>query len=181
MSRAFVSDSDGQFEEEELPEIRNPLPPGAKNYMTPEGARKLKRELQNLSENERPAIVAEISRLSGGTSNPERNAVLAQRRKLRETDQRIDYLSELVRTLEVVDPMKQDPTRVAFGARVTVEQDAVRKCYQIVGVEESDPSRGLLSWISPVAKSLVAKHVGDAFVLKLPTGDSRIKILEIEY
>ncbi len=181
MSRAFVSDSDGQFEEEEVPEIRNPLPPGAKNYMTPAGAQKLKEELKDLNENQRPSIVDEISRLSGGVSNPERNATLVQRRKVRELDRRIAYLSELVRMLEVVDLRNQDPTRVAFGARVTVEQDNSRKSYQIVGVEESDPSRGLVSWVSPIAKSLMTKHVGDSFLLKLPTGDSKITILEIEY
>lgn len=181
MSRAFVSDSDGQFEEEDIPEIRNPLPPGAKNYMTPEGAERLKEELRDLNENRRPEVVARISDLSGGTSIPERNAVLAERKRLREIDRRVAYLSDLVRTLEVIDPHGQEPDRVAFGAAVTVQQDGRLKSYRIVGVEESDPGRGLVSWISPLAKALMNKQVGELVILKLPTGDSSIEIVKIEY
>lgn len=181
MSRAFVSDSDGQFDDEEVPEFRNPLPPGAKNYMTPEGAERLNRELTTLREEERPDVVTEISRLSGGASNPERNATMAQRKRLREIDQRIAYLSELARNLEIVDPKKQNPGRVAFGATVTVEQEGKQRSYRIVGVEESDPPSGAVSWISPIAKALINKHVGDLFVMKLPNGDSQIRVLKIEY
>lgn len=181
MSRAFVSDSDGQFDDDDVPEIRNPLPPGAKNYMTPVGAERLKRELQELSETTRIEIVAEISRLSGGASNPERNATFTQRRRLREIDLRIAYLSELVRSLEVIDPKKQAPGRVAFGASVTVEQEGKERSYRIVGVEESDPASGVVSWISPIAKALMAKSVGETVLLKLPKGDTRIKILKVEY
>lgn len=181
MSRAFVSDSDGQFQEEDVPEIRNPLPPGAKNYMTPEGAKRLKKELQDLSESQRPSLVAEISRIGAGSSNPERNAALAQRRRVRELDRRVEYLSELVRGLEVIDPRKQPPGRVAFGVRVTVEQDGERKEYQIVGVEESDPAAGRVSWISPIAKALMTKRVGERVALKLPSGESTLTILNVDY
>lgn len=181
MSRAFVSESDGQFDDDDVPEIRNPLPPGAKNYMTPRGAESLKEELRKLSEEGRPEIVAELSRLSGGASNPERNATLAERRKLREMDRRIEYLTEMVRSLEVIDPARQTPGRVAFGATVTVLQDGEQKHYQIVGVEESDPADGRVSWISPIARVLMTKHTGDSVVLRLPNGDSRIQILTVDY
>ena len=181
MSRAFVSESDGQFEDEDLPELRNPLPPGAKNYMTPEVAVHLKRELSDLNEQQRPAVVEEISLLSGGTSNPERNAVLAQRKRLREIDRRIAYLSQLLRSLEIVDPRRQDPDRVAFGATVTVEQDGSERSYQIVGVEESDPAQGRVSWISPIAKALMTKRVGERVALKLPSGESTLTILNVDY
>lgn len=181
MSRAFVSDSDGQFEEEELPEIRNPLPPGARNYMTPQGAEALQGELRRLTEETRPELVEEISRLASGASNPERNAVLAGRRKLREIDQRIAYLTEMARSLEIIDPAKQPRGRVAFGATVTVSEEGRERSYQIVGVEESEPASGRVSWISPVAKALMAHHVGETVVLTLPERTMRLQILKIEY
>ena len=181
MSRAFVSDSDGQFDDDDIPEFHNPLPPGAKNYMTPQGAERLKNELRELSEKTRPEVLSELSRVGGGSSNPERNAIFAHRRRLREIDLRITYLSELARNLEVVDPTRQDPSRVAFGATVTVEQEGEERSYRIVGVEESDPASGAVSWISPIAKALITKHPGETVVLKLPNGDARIKILKVEY
>jgi transcription elongation factor GreB len=181
MSRAFVSDSDGQFDDDDIPEFHNPLPSGAKNYMTPEGAERLKSELRELSEKLRPEILNELSRLAGGSSNPERNEIFAHRRRLREIDRRITYLSELARSLEIVDSTKQDTGRVAFGATVTVEQEGEERSYRIVGVEESDPATGAVSWISPIAKALITKHPGETVLLKLPDGDAKIKILKVEY
>ena len=107
--------------DDDVPETKDPLPPGVKNYMTPEGAGRLRKELAGLVNGER----------------------------------RIEYLERMLDRLEVVDPDAQDPSRALFGATVSVRDrdgGGGKKAYRIVGIDESDPSRGRVSWISPVAR-----------------------------
>ncbi|HET6450830.1 MAG TPA: GreA/GreB family elongation factor [Spirochaetia bacterium] len=155
MSRAFVDESASESREEDAPELRIPLPPGAKNYVTAEGAARTRRELETLLASPQP--------------------------RLREVERRIQYLSRMLAIMEVVPRGATPPSRVAFGTTVTVEeQGSGTRIYRIVGVDESDPSRGMLSWISPIARALTGKGPGSSVVVSLPTGELRLTVLSME-
>jgi transcription elongation factor GreB len=181
MSRAFVSESDAQFQEEEPPPIKIPLPPGASNYMTPEGAGRLREELAALANVERPRAAGALARLVIPGAGPDREELGALRRRLREIDRRIEYLTAMLARIEVVDPALERSARVLFGTTVTVrEPDSRSRKYRIVGVDESDPAAGRISWISPLAKALLGRREGERVRLKLPEGESSLLILKIE-
>jgi len=195
VSRAFVSENDSQFEEEEVPAIKIPLPPGARNYMTAAGAEALRAELEELAQNEKPRLSAQISRgvaasMPSGEES-DRDTLSRLRRRLREIERRIEYLTAMSGRLEVVDAAGQDTTRVAFGATVRVREAAAAgspgsgggapETYRIVGVDESDPAKGAISWISPLARALISAGVGDTVTVRLPEGERRLEILAVEY
>jgi len=181
MSRAFVSESEREFEDDDVPEIKNPLPPGKKNLMTPSGALRLKEELRALVDAERPQAASLVARLAAAGSF-DRDSLARERTRLRQIDRRIEYLTMLLGNLEVVDPAGQDKGRVLFGAEVVVSEEGEgEKVYRIVGVEESDPAGGRLSWISPVARALIGARVGDTVNLNLPGGRRSLKIVSIGY
>ncbi len=180
MSRAFVDESDAQYGEEDVPEIRSPLPPGARNYMTPAGAERLQEELRELVSSERPRVAAAVARLTSGAEAADPDQLTVQRRRLREIDRRIEYLTGMAARLEVIDPAGQDPDRVVFGATVTVaEPGGGEKTYQIVGVDEAEPEAGRVSWISPVARALTGARVGQEVRLSLPAGETRLRVLRV--
>jgi len=182
MSRAFVDESDSQYQDEEVPEIKIPLPPGAANYMTPAGAQALRAELDALRGRERPQAAGAVTRLAASGAATDRDELAVQRRRLREIDRRVEYLSRMLARLEVVDPAAQKGERVLFGARVTVQrEDGSRQVYRIVGVEEADPARGELSWIAPLARALLGRSPGESAMVKLPEGDERLRILAVQY
>ena len=177
MSRAFVDESAQQPREEDAPELKIPLPPGAKNYMTPRGAERLRAELAEL-QRERPRLNAALGRVEGS----ERDVRGEQRRRMREMDRRIEYLSRMHSNLEVIDPAQQRSDRVVFGATVTVrERSGGERTYQIVGVDEADPENGRVSWISPVARALVSARVGDTVTLKLPGGETKLSVIALRF
>ncbi len=154
MSKAFTKESD--VPEPELgsvePDLR--LPPGAKNYVTPAGAAALREELRRLS----------------GTSGP-----------APEDQRRIRYLQRRIDTEVVVDPTVSEKDRVRFGATVSVrDEDGKTRTYRIVGVDEADPKRGWISWVSPVAQALLNGALGDAVTLQTPQGEEELEILRIE-
>jgi transcription elongation factor GreB len=182
MSRAFVSEDDTQFSGEEIPEIKIPLPPGAPNYMTPRGAESLRSELGRLSGTERPRLAARLAREVAGTGGPDREDMSRGRRELRKLERRIEYLGRMLARLEVVTPGGQDTARVAFGAAVTVTEPGLpARVYRIVGVDESDPDRGDISWISPLAKALTGARVGDTVRLRLPEEERELTVTDISY
>jgi transcription elongation factor GreB len=181
MSRAFVDESESQSEED-APELKIPLPQGSRNYMTPAGAERLRSELNALLTADRPRLMAEISRQVSESTAVDKAPLAAFRTRLAEMDRRIEYLSRMAALTEVVDPARQKSDRVMFGATVTVREDGDGEhVYRIVGVDESDPPRGLVSWVSPVARALVSKHIGDTAILRLPEGEKRLAILKVEY
>jgi transcription elongation factor GreB len=182
MSRAFVSESDTQFQGEDVPPIKILLPPGVKNYMTPEGAERARGELAALAGVERPRVAGTINRLTAPSAGVDRDELSEQRRRLLEIDRRIEYLETMVGRIEVIDPGEQQADRVLFGAQVTLEEPGLRsERYRIVGIDESDPSAGRISWISPLAKALLGRREGEAVTLKLPDGEKRLRILKVEY
>jgi transcription elongation factor GreB len=167
MSKAFTKEADEGPFEDLVPEPKDLLPAGVRNYVTPEGADALRGELRRLEEEVRPSVEGE---------DPD------SKRKLAAVDRRLRFLQERVANMEIVDPAMQEKDSVRFGARVTVaDENGDERVYKIVGVDESDPSRGKISWISPIAKALISARIGDVVVIELPDGNVELEVLEIEY
>jgi transcription elongation factor GreB len=154
--------------------LKSPLPPGTRNYMTPAGAARQAAELRELQLVRRPALAAQAA--AEPTPGPARRA-------LGECDRRIAYLSRMQTLLEVIDPAAQQRAdRVRFGATVTVRQSPEgERQMRIVGVDEAEPGSGNVSWISPIARSLMGARVGDTVACELPSGPTRLKVLSIDY
>ncbi len=172
MSRAFVNEDAGSDETDDMHDIPLPLPPGVRNYMTPVGARRLAEELRSLSDEQRPKAAAVLA-----AAEDKAEAL----RALSQIDRRIAYLSRMKASLEVVEP-PASLERIVFGLVAEVRaSDGSESSYRIVGVDESDPERGWINWASPVAKALIGRAVGDQVVVKLPMGESRLKIIGITY
>lgn len=168
MSRAFVRESDDQ---PELPIARqaSALPPGAKNYLTPGGAARMREELRDLLESERPALVSQ-------SSEPE------AKRRLLALDQRIQQLEESLQSAEIVRPSPEGEKIVRFGATVTIKRsDGEEDSYRIVGVDEIDLERSWVSWASPIARALTNARIGERVRFKFPSGEESLEILRVEY
>lgn len=189
MSKAFTKESDGDDSEDEGADASVPaLPAGAKNYMTPSGAAKLKAELRKLLYTERPELVRIVGWAAGNGDRSENGDYIYGKRRLREIDRRIRFLTKRLEAAEVVDPGRQTADRVLFGARVMVEDEAGRRRqYQIVGVDETDVRHGQIpriSWISPLARALLNAKQGDVVTLRTPKGPpegEELEIIAIEY
>jgi transcription elongation factor GreB len=177
MNKAFTKESDLSFDDA-VPEPKDLLPPGVKNYVTPEGAELLRNELKYLVELERPRVAEDGAQEAGPGGDVSR----AKRKRLQTIDRRIVFLHDRVASMEVVDPGKGSDDQVRFGATVTVvDEEEKEKTYKIVGVDEADPSEGKVSWLSPIAKALMGAREGDVRSLELPKGQVELEILEIEY
>lgn len=164
------------------PPAVDPLPKGRKNYMTPGGAKELREELLYLNDKVRPELLEVIAWAAGNGDRSENGDYIYGRKRLREIDKRLRYLTKRIDNLEVVDPETQSGEKILFGATVTLldEEEKERK-YSIVGVDESDIKKGKISWISPIAKSLMQKMIGDIVVLKSPGGEKEFEITGISY
>jgi len=169
MSRAFVRESDTP-QLPELPPIVSPLPPGAKNYLTPGGAQRLRDEIAHLLDTARPRLAA------APVDDME------AKHELQLLDQRIRYLQESLRTAEITPAPAGPADIVRFGATVTVrEPDGTETRYRIVGVDETDLDRNWVSWLTPIARALLNARLGDKVILKAPRGDRELEIARIEY
>lgn len=167
MSKAFLRESDMP----DLPDRAPPalLPAGAKNYLTPEGAERLRSELTNLIENERPPRVA-------------RGMDPDAKREIHDLDQRIRYLEQSLRTAEIVPRPTEETDEVRFGATVAVREPSGETArYRIVGVDEIDPEQGHISWLSPLARALTGARAGDDVTLKSPRGERRVHVVSVTY
>lgn len=183
MSKAFTKEQDNDSLDlsEEL-EQEDSLPKSTKNYITPAGADKLKAELKKLLYEERPELVKTVSWAASNGDRSENGDYIYGKRRLREIDRRIRFLTKRLEAAEIVDPLNQAKDRVLFGATVTVsDEDGKERTYQIVGIDETDVQRGRVSWISPVAKALLGSKEGDAVVLHTPKGDEELEIVSIRY
>jgi transcription elongation factor GreB len=181
MSKAFTKENDGGSEEDvESPESK--IPKGSKNYITPVGADRMKAELKKLLHQDRPELVKIISWAASNGDRSENGDYIYGKRKLREIDRRIRFLSKRLESVEIVDPARQTADRVLFGATVTVEdEEGLKRSFQIVGIDETDPSNGRVSWISPIARALMNGRVGDVVTLRTPQGERDLEILIIQY
>jgi len=184
MSKAFTRESDdADADDDALPEPQHPIQ-GAKNYITPAGYARLKTELKALVERERPEVVRTVSWAASNGDRSENGDYIYGKRRLREIDRRVHYLIKRLENAEVVHPRVHDGDgdRVFFGATVDYsDRRGAEHTISIVGLDEVDPSRGRISWISPVAKALLKAQVGDTVVLRTPGGAEELEVLDIRY
>lgn len=181
MSKAFTKETDTEIEDEV--EELEPLPAGLKNYMTPHGFDTLQQELRHLMRDERPKIVEIVAWAAGNGDRSENGDYIYGKKRLREIDRRVRYLSKRLESAEVVDPEKQQGLpQVFFGATVTyVHEDDREVTVKLVGVDEANLDQGKISWISPVARALMKRKVGDLVELRTPSGVENVEILKIQY
>ena len=179
MSKAFTKETDT---EEDDPESVSALPAGSKNYMTLAGYGRLRAELDELVRSERPRIVETVAWAASNGDRSENGDYIYGKRKLREIDRRIRFLSKRLDAAVVVENQGRDPGRVFFGATVTVaDEDGHERTLSIVGVDELDPAKGRVSWVSPVAKALMGAALGDVVTLRTPKGSEDLEIVAIRY
>jgi transcription elongation factor GreB len=180
MSKAFVKETD---EEPDLPEEAPELPAGLKNYMTPQGHRQMQEELQRLLREDRPKTVEVVSWAAGNGDRSENGDYLYGKKRLREIDRRVRFLSKRLESAVVVDPAAQkNRDQVFFGATVTyAREDGAEQTVTIVGIDEADLDRARVSWVSPVARALLKAQEGDTVDLRTPSGVERIEVIEIRY
>jgi len=182
MSKAFIKEPDAPEEEDLELERAADEQPLVKNYITPAGYQRLKDEFTRLWDGERPQLVETIAWAASNGDRSENADYLYGKRRLREIDRRIRFLSKRLETAAVVDNAGQDHDRVFFGATVTyADRSGAERTVAIVGVDEVDPARGRVSWISPIAKALLNARVGDAVTLRAPAGVEEIEILDLRY
>ncbi|ARP82359.1 transcription elongation factor GreB [Bordetella genomosp. 9] len=181
MNKAFVKESD-QDEDDDIPQAQA-LPPGTRNYITPQGYARLRDELTHLMNVERPSVVQVVSWAASNGDRSENGDYLYGKKRLREIDRRMRFLTRRLDIAEVVDPAVQ-PNRdqVFFGARVLYLDKAGQEHeVTIVGVDEAEPLAGKISWISPVARALLKAREGDTVTLRTPGGVESLDILEVHY
>ena len=167
MSKALTREDD-ETEEPVLPPLISPLPPGTKNYLTPEGQKRLQADLARKLTEERPPLVP------AAVTDPEAKRELAQ------LDQHIRYLQQSLATAEVVPPTGAPADQVTFGSTVTVrDHQGVESVYRIVGVDEADFTRNEVSWLSPIARALMNAHLGQRVPFKFPRGATELEIIRI--
>ncbi|UCV20059.1 transcription elongation factor GreB [Ferribacterium limneticum] len=181
MNKAFVRESDSDDEEDLSPSLK--LPPGTRNYITPAGHARLKDELEHLVKRERPHVVEVVAWAASNGDRSENGDYIYGKRRLREIDRRIRFLTKRIESAEIVDPLRQgDNDQIFFGARVTIaDAEGVENTYTIVGVDETDVSQGRISWISPLARALIKSREGDSIRFQSPLGIREIDILEVVY
>ncbi|MCC6474369.1 MAG: transcription elongation factor GreB [Burkholderiales bacterium] len=183
MSKAFTREPDAQdaVSEASAAEAGPPVP-GGRNYMTPAGYLRLKGELKKLVEIERPETVRVVSWAASNGDRSENGDYIYGKRRLREIDRRVRYLMKRLEAVEVVDPRDQDQDRVFFGASVRyADAGGTQREVSIVGIDEADPARGRISWVSPLARALLRTREGDTVVLRAPHGAEEIEVLEVRY
>ena len=180
MSKAFTREQDGAEEDEFEPEAQQPQ--GVKNYITPAGYARMKAELKQLLDVERPEVVGIVHWAASNGDRSENGDYIYGKKRLREIDRRIRFLIKRLEIAEVVDSRGKEQDQVFFGATVSVRDSAGRaRSVSIVGMDEVDPARGRVSWISPIAKALLKARVGDTVTLRSPSGVEELEVEEISY
>lgn len=155
------------------------MPP---TYLTPEGAKKLSDELRQLLSVERPKTVQEVADAAAQGDRSENAEYIYGKKRLREIDRRVRFLTKRLESAVVVQPGEQSGDVVRFGATVEVEdEDGNRKQYLLVGPDESDPAQGRLSFQSPMGRALLKRKVGDVVVVQRPAGEIELEILSVRY
>ena len=184
MSKAFTRENDGPDDDE--PELAAPLPAGTRNYMTPGGFARLSAELERLVKKERPELVATVAWAASNGDRSENGDYIYGKKRLREIDRRVRFLIRRLDVAEVVDPLVRrddgSADQVFFGATVTVaDEHGARRTVSIVGVDEIDPARGYISWVSPMARALLKAREGDAITLRTPGGVEELDVVRVRY
>jgi transcription elongation factor GreB len=178
MSKAFTKeDSEAPDEELEAPE----LPASGKNYISAAGFARLQAERRELVEVERPEVVKTVAWAASNGDRSENGDYIYGKKRLREIDRRVRFLIKRLENAEVVHSAGRDTDQVFFGATVRVRSAAGERTVTILGLDEVDPARGIVSWISPMAKALLKAREGDTVILRAPSGEEQLEILEVSY
>jgi len=188
MSKAFVREDDadnGDDLDDDIDLV--PLPVGSRNYITPAGYQRLHGELVHLLNVDRPEVVGVVSWAASNGDRSENGDYIYGKKRLREIDRRIRYLTRRLDIAEVVDPAARagigEPTdQIFFGATVRyAPANGESHEITIVGVDEVDPARGHVSWVSPIARALLKAHAGDTVQLRTPAGVEPLEVLDVRY
>ncbi len=179
MSKAFTKESDNDDEELGLP----PLPAGGKNYITPQGYARLRAELMGLIDDERPKVVEIVHWAASNGDRSENGDYLYGKKRLREIDRRIRFLTKRLEIAEVTDPcVHHGRDQVFFGATVTyADSQGNERTIRIMGIDEADNLQGEVSWIAPIARALIKSQVGDVVKLMTPAGMEEVEVLAVAY
>jgi transcription elongation factor GreB len=181
MNKAFVKETED--DDDDLAPESLKLPAGTKNYVTTQGYQRMREELAHLMTEERPAVVQVVSWAASNGDRSENGDYLYGKKRLREIDRRMRFLTKRLEIAEVVDPAQQpNKDQIFFGATVVYSDKAGEEFrVTIVGVDEAEPLQGKISWISPVARALIKAREGDTVTLRTPAGLDELDVLEVIY
>ena len=179
MSKAFTKETDSDDAELALPAV----PSGVKNYITPTGYKRLRSELFTLIDEERPQIVEVVHWAASNGDRSENGDYIYGKKRLREIDKRIRFLTQRLEIAEIADPtLHYGNDQIFFGATVRYsEESGVERSVKILGIDEADTLQGEVSWISPVARALLKSRVGDEVNLMTPQGLQTLEVRHVEY
>jgi transcription elongation factor GreB len=179
MSKAFTRETDGEDDDLTLP----PLPAGSKNYITPQGYAVLRAELFELIDNERPRIVEIVHWAASNGDRSENGDYHYGKKRLREIDRRIRFLTKRLEIAEITDPSNHHgKDQVFFGATVTyVDEADVERTVTILGIDEADSLKAEVTWVSPIARALLKAREGDVVKLVTPVGVQEVEVVEVRY
>jgi transcription elongation factor GreB len=182
VNKAFVKEDTGDEDDDEAPGLP-PLPAGARNYLTPQGYARLRAELMHLLDEDRPKVVETVSWAAKNGDRSENGDYLYGKKRLREIDRRIRFLSKRLDIAEVADPsLHHGSDQVFFGATVTVANArGEERTVTIKGIDEADSLAGEVSWVSPIARALIKAREGDEVTLITPAGPEKLEIVEVRY
>ena len=180
MNKAFTKETDGDDDDDVA---SPPIPAGTKNYITPQGYARLRAELLQLIDDERPKVVEVVHWAASNGDRSENGDYIYGKKRLREIDRRIRFLTKRLEIAEVADPaVHHGSDQIFFGATVTyVDESGEERTITIKGIDEADHSQGEVSWISPIAKALLRAQEGDVVRLRTPAGDEEIEIVKVSY
>jgi len=182
MNKAFVKESEDD-DDDELAGAMPAIAPGTKNYITPHGYQRIREELLQLIDVDRPEVVRIVHWAASNGDRSENGDYIYGKRRLREIDRRIRFLTKRMDSAEIFDPsVHHGSEQIFFGATVVYENQAGDKhAVTIVGIDEIDPLNGKISWISPVARALIKAHAGDVVSLATPGGKEELEIIAVSY
>jgi transcription elongation factor GreB len=181
MNKPFIKDDpDSEHQANATPAPNLPI---GRNYITPQGLKNLQDEFHSLKTEERPKICAIVSWAAENGDRSENADYHYGKKRLREIDKRLGFLSKRIDLAEVVDPLLiKDKSRVYFGATVSIlDEDDSKKTYTIVGADEIDIDNGRISWVSPIARAMLKAQIGDVVSFESPRGKREIEIIDISY
>ncbi|HET9822212.1 MAG TPA: transcription elongation factor GreB [Burkholderiaceae bacterium] len=183
MNKAFTKESDGDDDVDDGAPGLPPLPAGSKNYITPAGYARLRGELMALLDVERPKVVETVSWAAKNGDRSENGDYLYGKKRLREIDRRIRFLTKRLDIAEVADPSRHHGSdQVFFGATVTyADEEGEERTVTIMGIDEADNLAGEVSWVAPIARALLKARVGDEVTLVTPRGPQRIEVVAVRY
>ncbi len=183
MSKAFTRENDNAGDDDDDGASLSPLPAGSRNYITPQGYARLRAELLDLMDNERPKVVEVVHWAARNGDRSENGDYIYGKKRLREIDRRIRFLTKRLEIAEVTDPaVHHGSDQVFFGATVTyADESGLERTVTIMGIDEADSAQGQVSWISPVARALLKAREGDVARLVTPAGAQEIEVLKVIY